>query len=125
MVTICGYFVGLGRTKNAVKKPFKHKQNQQNEQIKKFFYTTPQIEYVVLVIESLDKDSEIRRLGPVAIRVTMPDEDSYLEILNEPEDHYYCSGYLCGKRLSTYFAPVPDIRGTFDQAIIMFFFYYY
>ena len=88
-----------------MKKRRKHKQKEQ------FFYKTPETNYVILVIESLDRDTQIRRLGPVAIRVTV-DGDSYLEILNEPEDHYYCSGYPCGKRLSTYFAPIPDIPGT-------------
>ena len=110
-------FAGIGRRKNSKKIRFQYRNGE------RVFYLSPKISYVILVIESLDADTEIRRLGPIGIRVIV-DGDSYLDILNEPEDHYWCSGYRCGRRLSTYFAPVPDIPGTLTALIlgVLFFF---
>jgi len=55
----------------------------------------------MLIIESMDTDTETRRLSPVAIL-----GDGYLDLINGPQDHGWCSGYTCRKRLSTFMAVV-------------------
>lgn len=51
----------------------------------------------MLIVESLDEDTETRRLSPVAIL-----GNGYLDLINGPQDHGWCSGYTCRKRLSTF-----------------------
>ena len=61
------------------------------------------------MIESLDDDTETRRLSPIAIRVTDDEdgeEEKYLDLINGMQDHGWCSGYTCLKRISTFFAIV-------------------
>ncbi|KAG9259463.1 fibrocystin-L [Astyanax mexicanus] len=53
--------------------------------------------YRMLVIESLDSDSETRRLSPVAVLGS-----GYIDLLNGPQDHGWCSGYTCQKRVSLF-----------------------
>ncbi|XP_053349466.1 PKHD1 like 1, tandem duplicate 1 [Clarias gariepinus] len=53
--------------------------------------------YRMLVIESLDSDTETRRLSPVAVL-----GDGYVDLLNGPQDHGWCAGYTCQKRLSLF-----------------------
>ncbi|XP_012578380.1 PREDICTED: fibrocystin-L [Condylura cristata] len=55
------------------------------------------MEYAMMVIESLDSDTEIRRLSPVAIV-----GNGYVDLINGPQDHGWCSGYTCQKRLSLF-----------------------
>ena len=55
----------------------------------------------MLIIESMDDDTETRRLSPVAIL-----GDGYVDLINGPQDHGWCSGYTCRKRLSTFMALV-------------------
>uniref|UniRef100_A0A8C4XEU0 PKHD1 like 1 n=1 Tax=Erpetoichthys calabaricus TaxID=27687 RepID=A0A8C4XEU0_ERPCA len=55
------------------------------------------LNYEILVIESLDSDTETRRLSPVAVLA-----DGYLDMLNGPADHSWCTGYSCRRRLSTF-----------------------
>ncbi|XP_044514196.1 fibrocystin-L [Gracilinanus agilis] len=55
------------------------------------------MEYAMMVIESLDSDSEIRRLSPVAVFA-----DGYVDLINGPQDHGWCAGYTCQKRLSLF-----------------------
>ena len=57
----------------------------------------------ILVIESMDTDTEKRRLSPVAI---VSDGNMYLDLINGPEDHGWCFGYSCMTRISTFFAVV-------------------
>ncbi|XP_033757813.1 fibrocystin-L-like [Pecten maximus] len=59
------------------------------------------LEYKMLIIESMDSDTETRRVSPVAIL-----GDGYLDLINGPQDHGWCSGYTCRKRLSTFMALV-------------------
>jgi hypothetical protein len=59
------------------------------------------VNYEMLVIESMDEDTETRRLSPVAVL-----GDGYIDLLNGPQDHGWCFGYTCRKRLSTFFAIV-------------------
>ena len=60
------------------------------------------VHYAMLSIESMDHDTETRRISPVAIY-----SGGYVDLLNGPKDHGWCSGYTCRKRLSTFPAIVP------------------
>ncbi|XP_058475058.1 PKHD1 like 1, tandem duplicate 1 [Solea solea] len=55
------------------------------------------LNYRLLAIESLDADTELRRLSPVALL-----GNGYLDLINGPQDHGWCSGYTCQKRLSLF-----------------------
>ncbi|XP_073925166.1 fibrocystin-L isoform X4 [Castor canadensis] len=55
------------------------------------------MEYAMMVIESLDSDTETRRLSPVAIV-----SDGYVDLINGPQDHGWCAGYTCQRRLSLF-----------------------
>ncbi|XP_078699976.1 fibrocystin-L-like [Branchiostoma floridae x Branchiostoma belcheri] len=59
------------------------------------------LNYEMLVIESLDDDTETRRLSPVALLA-----DGYIDLLNGPMSHEWCGGYNCQKRISTFWAVV-------------------
>jgi hypothetical protein len=60
------------------------------------------LEYRMLIIESMDHDTEDRRLSPVAIL----SDNGYLDLINGPQDHGWCFGYTCQKRVSTFMALV-------------------
>ncbi|XP_053571903.1 fibrocystin-L [Bombina bombina] len=60
-------------------------------------YKCTGLNYEMLVIESLDPDSETRRLSPVAVL-----GDGYVDLINGPQDHGWCSGYTCQKRVSLF-----------------------
>ncbi|XP_069813288.1 fibrocystin-L-like isoform X2 [Dendropsophus ebraccatus] len=64
-------------------------------------YKCSGLNYEMLVIESLDPDTETRRLSPVAVLA-----DGYLDLINGPQDHVQCSGYSCHKRVSLFHAVV-------------------
>ncbi|XP_077363579.1 PKHD1 like 1, tandem duplicate 2 isoform X2 [Festucalex cinctus] len=55
------------------------------------------LNYRMLVIESLDSDTETRRLSPVAVL-----SEGYVDLINGPQDHGWCSGYTCQKRVSLF-----------------------
>ncbi|XP_050924319.1 LOW QUALITY PROTEIN: PKHD1 like 1, tandem duplicate 1 [Lates calcarifer] len=55
------------------------------------------LNYRMLVIESLDADTETRRLSPVAVL-----GDGYVDLINGPQDQGWCSGYTCQKRVSLF-----------------------
>ena len=69
------------------------------------------LNYEMLIIESMDPDTETRRLSPVAVL-----GDGYVDLINGPQDHGWCSGYTCRKRISTFMALVatgeiwPDLQ---------------
>ena len=42
----------------------------------------------MMVFESLDGDTEIRRISPVALST----EDGYVDLINGPMDHGWCGG---------------------------------
>ena len=56
------------------------------------------IDHRLLVVESMDKDTEVRRLSPVAVL----SENGYIDLVNGPQDHGWCFGYTCQERLSTF-----------------------
>nr|XP_055075128.1 fibrocystin-L-like [Misgurnus anguillicaudatus] len=66
------------------------------------------LNYQMLVIESLDTDTETRRLSPVAIL-----GDTYVDLLNGPQDHGWCAGYTCRKRVSLFHSIVATNK-SFD-----------
>ncbi|KAH3704515.1 hypothetical protein DPMN_079571 [Dreissena polymorpha] len=59
----------------------------------------------MLMIENMDADTETRRLSPVAVL-----GNGYLDLINGPQDHGWCSGYTCRKRISTFMALVATGR---------------
>ncbi|TKS89105.1 Fibrocystin-L Polycystic kidney and hepatic disease 1-like protein 1 [Collichthys lucidus] len=60
-------------------------------------YKCFQLNYTMLVIESLDADTETRRLSPVAIL-----GNKFVDLINGPQDHGWCAGYTCQKRVSLF-----------------------
>uniref|UniRef100_A0A8D0AJK6 PKHD1 like 1 n=1 Tax=Sander lucioperca TaxID=283035 RepID=A0A8D0AJK6_SANLU len=63
------------------------------------------LNYRMLAIESLDSDTETRRLSPVAVL-----GDGFLDLINGPQDHGWCSGYTCQKRVSLFHSIVATGR---------------
>lgn len=63
-------------------------------------------DYRMLIIESMDADTETRRLSPVAVM----SDSGYLDLINGPQDHGWCNGYTCQKRISTFMALVESGR---------------
>ncbi|CAH1247131.1 PKHD1L1 [Branchiostoma lanceolatum] len=59
------------------------------------------IDYGMLVMESMDADTETRRLSPVAML-----SNGYIDLINGPQDHGWCAGYTCSKRISTFMGVV-------------------
>ncbi|GFN92106.1 fibrocystin-l [Plakobranchus ocellatus] len=63
----------------------------------------------LLTIESMDDDTETRRLSPVAIF----NHEGYVDLINGPQDHGWCNGYTCRRRLST-FQAIVALDNPFD-----------
>ena len=57
--------------------------------------------YRQVVIESMDEDTEVRRLSPIGVKERSGD---WIDLLNGPQDHGWCAGYTCQKRISTFWA---------------------
>ncbi|OCT77099.1 hypothetical protein XELAEV_18032294mg, partial [Xenopus laevis] len=66
------------------------------------------LNYEMMVIESLDRDTETRRLSPVAVLGS-----GYIDLINGPQQHGWCSGYTCKKRVSLFHAIVATNK-SFD-----------
>jgi hypothetical protein len=64
-------------------------------------YTT---DYRMLIIESMDSDTETRRISPVAIM----SNSGYIDLVNGPQNRPVCFGYTCQRRLSTFMAIVES-----------------
>jgi hypothetical protein len=64
------------------------------------YLCTNKTDYRMLIIESMDSDTETRRLSPVAIM----SDNGYIDLINGPQDHGWCNGYTCQKRISTFMA---------------------
>ncbi|CAF0939901.1 unnamed protein product, partial [Brachionus calyciflorus] len=69
-------------------------------------YECNDINHKMLLIESMDPDTESRRLSPVAII----SDNKYLDLINGPQDHGWCFGYTCQKRVSSFMAIVAGSR---------------
>ena len=65
-------------------------------------YKCAGINHRIMIIESMDRDSKIRRLGPLAM-LANAGSDGYINLNNGPQDFSCCSGYICAERLSTFF----------------------
>ena len=57
----------------------------------------------------MDKDTEIRRLSPIAVLSS----NGYIDLINGPQDHGWCFGYTCQERISTFHALVA-LNQTFE-----------
>ncbi|XP_036949440.1 PKHD1 like 1, tandem duplicate 1 isoform X2 [Acanthopagrus latus] len=68
-------------------------------------YKCFELNYRMLVIESLDADTETRRLSPVAVL-----GGGFVDLINGPQDHGWCSGYTCQKRVSLFHSVVATGR---------------
>ena len=51
-------------------------------------YKCSGVTYKMLIIESMDGDTEIRRLSPVALAT----DDGSVDLINGPMDHGWCGG---------------------------------
>lgn len=60
-------------------------------------YMCTGLTYKFFIIESLDHDTETRRLSPVAVA-----SQGYVDLINGPQDHGWCHGYTCQERLSKF-----------------------
>ena len=56
------------------------------------------VRHTTMVIESMDVDTEIRRLSPVAVSAA-----GFTQLVNGPADHGWCFDYTCLKRISTFY----------------------
>lgn len=61
-------------------------------------------DYRMLIIESMDSDSEVRPISPVALL----SDSGYIDLLNGPPDHGVCTSRACRRRLSTFMAIVQS-----------------
>ncbi len=62
------------------------------------------IDYRMLIIESMDPDTERRRISPVAVM----SNSGYIDIINGPQDHTICNSITCRRRISTFMAIVES-----------------
>jgi hypothetical protein len=65
-------------------------------------YTCTDYTYRQLTIESMDSDTETRRLSPVGFLGWNNNGDGFMDLINGPQDHGWCAGYTCQKRISTF-----------------------
>lgn len=61
-------------------------------------------DYRMLIIESMDSDTERRRISPIAIM----SNNGYIDLINGPQDHGICNGYTCRRRISTFMSIVQS-----------------
>ena len=61
-------------------------------------YSCNGLNHLMFVFESLDEDTEVRRLSPFALAA-----NGFIDILNGPKDHGWCGGYTCQERISTFY----------------------
>ena len=66
-------------------------------------YICENLEHLLLVLESLDDDTEVRRLSPIGIGA-----NGFINLLNGPMDHGWCGGYTCQERISTFYGIVAS-----------------
>lgn len=67
-------------------------------------------DYEMLMLESMDQDTETRRVSPVAVL-----GDGFVDLVIGPQDHGWCLGYTCQKRLSIF--PIIIAMGEFKVII--------
>ena len=62
--------------------------------------------YRMMIIESMDSDTEKRRLSPVALM----SRTGYIDLINGPQDQTFCNGYSCRKRISTFMTIIQSLQ---------------
>jgi len=68
-------------------------------------YSCSGLNHRIMIIESMDRDTKIRRLSPIAM-LADPGQNGFIDLVNGPQDHSCCSGYTCAERLSTFYTMV-------------------
>ena len=66
-------------------------------------YSCRGIDHLMMVMESLDADTEVRRLSPIGLA-----SNGYVDLINGPQDHGWCGGYTCQERISDFFMIVAS-----------------
>ena len=66
-------------------------------------YLCPETNHDMMIIESLDADTETRRISPVGLAA-----GGFIDIINGPMDHGWCLGYTCQERISTFYTIVRN-----------------
>jgi len=61
-------------------------------------YLCSQLNHLMLVMESLDADTEVRRLSPIGYGA-----NGFVNLVNGPMDNGWCGGYTCQERISTFY----------------------
>ena len=61
------------------------------------------LDHLMLILESLDADTEVRRLSPIGVGA-----NGFIDLLNGPQDHGWCGGYTCQERISTFYGIVAS-----------------
>ena len=64
-------------------------------------YLCSNLDHLMLVMESLDEDTEVRRLSPIGIGA-----NGFINLVNGPMDNGWCGGYTCQERVSTFYTIV-------------------
>ena len=64
-------------------------------------YVCTGLDHLMLVLESLDADTEVRRLSPIGMGA-----NGFINLLNGPMDNGWCGGYTCQERISAFFGIV-------------------
>jgi len=66
-------------------------------------YQCRDLEHLMLILESLDDDTEVRRLSPIGMGA-----NGFINLLNGPQDQGWCGGYTCQERISTFYGIVAS-----------------
>ncbi|XP_077870118.1 fibrocystin-L-like [Saccoglossus kowalevskii] len=66
-------------------------------------YECHDLDYIMMVIESMDEDTETRRVSPIGLVA-----DGYIDLINGPMDQGWCLGYTCQERISTFYTIVSS-----------------
>lgn len=74
-------------------------------------YLCSRLDHLMLVMESLDEDTEVRRLSPIGIGA-----NGFINLVNGPMDNGWCGGYTCQERLSIFYTIVA---AGFDYSIAL------
>lgn len=74
-------------------------------------YTCSNLDHLMLVLESLDGDTEVRRLSPIGLGA-----NGFINLVNGPMDNGWCGGYTCQERISTFYTIVA---AGFDYTIAL------
>ena len=74
-------------------------------------YMCSNLDHLMLVLESLDDDTEVRRLSPIGLGA-----NGFINLVNGPMDNGWCGGYTCQERISTFYTIVA---ANFDYTIAL------